>query len=199
MQTLKKLLAVLFISLLVYSCATEDKKETKDPIQTVYEDIENQEFAFQNNLRTIGFQLDDENENLFKLISYRPYIRFVKEEDQKELMVKVLFMKNNSHYISRVQYSRSKNGLHNDVNIYISGNKSEQQTNTGSKAVEILFDVNNLKEMKPFFDTKHLSYFSVTLLNEDKKNEKLGYMIVANDKNGGSVDRPPFIGQFSLQ
>jgi len=186
MQTLKKLLAVLFISLFVYSCE-------KIP------DITDQEFDFKKNIRTINFELSDDNQDSFKLMNYRPYIRFVKEDGKDELEVRALFMKNKSHYISKVHYTRHSNGCHNDVLVHISKNKESLDSLPVSEAVEISFDMNNLKEMSPFFDFNSKSYFSITIVNEDKNNEKLGYMIVSNDKNGGSVDRPPFVGQFSLE
>jgi len=181
MKTLKYVLVICFINVLLLSSCTR------------IPDINDKNIPFKNHMKTLKFAPKTSRSSQFKDFSYRPYFRFVQPTCDSEMMLKVLFLKKDYHNVSKVSFNRIDNGQHYQLAIYLEEIPGATTSNEES-AVELKFSMEEFKDMQSFFNRKKTAYFEVGIANASKNNDPLGYMIVSNDINGGTLDPPPFHG-----
>ena len=185
MKTVKFVLLICITNVLLMSSCT------KIP------DINDKDITFQKHMKTLKFAPLANRNVQFEDFSYRPYVRFVKPSCSETMMLKVLFLKKDNHSISKVSFSRKKNGEHYLLAIQVTEDSAPVADNQES-AVELRFTLKEFEDMRSFFERKKTAYFEVGIINASKNDDSLGYMIVSNDSNGGTLDPPPFVENKTL-
>ena len=180
MQTLKKLLAVLFISLLVYSW---DEKKSEEIVHTIENQPDFKFYPIQNSVDV----------SYFLKKSFKPYLRRVLDTITKKEKIKILFTaKSNENYeiINITQYS-DRYGKHFIANIKSTKNQNlDSITSLGFCELEIGEDKYSF--MSSFFiKEKKPSYLTVNIFDLKNNLNDGGYMIISNDKNGGTIQPEP--------
>lgn len=181
MKTLKHVLLFCFVNVLLMSSCTH------------IPDIVEKDIPFKKHMKTLKFASTTSRNGQFEDFSYRPYFRFVQPSCDSAMMLKVLFLKKDYHNISKVSFNRIDDGKHYQLAIFLEDIPGATSGNEES-AVELKFSMEKFKDMQSFFDRKKTAYFEVGIANASKNNEPLGYMIVSNDINGGTLDPPPLHG-----